>query len=118
MSNTTSSEVEAPVYVLPEVELGDKVLFYNDPLNLKNPQLGFISRRPGKHTCYILVFTEASGFIEKPSVRHASDPGLQENPMWREWGCFALHPEAIAAQRFAKMLPRLQGLLDRQGQQK
>jgi hypothetical protein len=75
-------------YTQPEVKLGDAVYWYNDPTNIGEPTLGWICRRPGSQTVTILVFAPNIGFLEKPSVRHVSDPGLQENPSWRQWGCW------------------------------
>lgn len=86
----------------PEVGLGTMVLYYRDTQNLREPQLGFISHRPGSQTVTISVMTGA-GFIEKPSVRYKDDPGLKENPAWQQWGCWDLTDTE-------KMLRRVNGL--------
>jgi hypothetical protein len=52
------------------------VLFYDNPQNPSDPCVGWVSRRPGVNTVYILTFSPDTGFVEKPSVRHADDPGL------------------------------------------
>jgi hypothetical protein len=95
---------EAPVYAPPTVRLGDSVYWYNDPTTLSDPQLGWVAERPGSVTVTLLVFAPGVGFIEKPSVRHVSDPGLRENPAWRTWGCWDFsqsHKDMARAQEIA-----------------
>lgn len=75
-------------YKQPEVALGDSVYWYHDPSSLSEPVLGWICRRPGSQTVSVLVFAPNVGFLEKPSVRHVTDPGLRNNPSWRQWGCW------------------------------
>jgi hypothetical protein len=99
----------------PEVALGDKVLWYDNPLNLQEPQLGWVSRRPGSKTVCVLTFSESFGWIEKTSVRHADDPGLQENASWRQWGCWSFHPETDLLRKMGGLLPQIVALLARQG---
>jgi hypothetical protein len=77
--------------------------------------MGWVSRRPGANTIYVLVFSEGAGFIEKPSVRHADDPGLQENPNWRQWGCWQHHPQTELLGKLKSLLPQIVTLLARQG---
>lgn len=86
----------------PEVTLGTMVLYYRDPLNLRDPQLGFVSQRPGASTVTVSVMT-GTGFVEKTSVRYKDDPGLRENEAWRQWGCWDLTDTE-------KMLRRVSGL--------
>jgi hypothetical protein len=97
----------------PAVEIGDTVLYYDNPLNQKDPTLGWVSRRPGVNTLYVLVFSPDSGFIEKPSVRHGDDPGLQENAAWRQWGCWRMHPNTATLKRLDSLLPQITALLAR-----
>ena len=108
----TSSEDDQR-FVMPEVELGDLVLYHSNPLNPNSPAMGWVSRRPGTQTVYVLVFSENAGFVEKPSVRHIDDTGLQENAAWREWGCFELHPTTLLMRKLKTFMPRLLGLLER-----
>lgn len=86
----------------PAARLGDTVYWYNDPLSPQDPQLGWINERPGSLTVSILVFTPGVGFVEKNSVRHKDDPGLRENPAWRQWGCWDFsdsHKDILRAQK-------------------
>ncbi len=94
--------------------MGDMVLFYDNPLNLKDPVLGWVSRRPGVNTVYVLIFSPDQGFVEKPSVRHADDPGLIDNTAWRQWGCWAMHPATESIKRLRTMMPQVVSLLARQ----
>ena len=93
-------------FVLPELCVGDRVLFYDNPQNPQKPSMGFVSRRPGVSTISILVFSGDMGFIEKPSVRHKDDPFWSETESsgWGKWGSFEVHPET-------KMLSEVKGLL-------
>lgn len=102
------------VFVMPEVELGDQVLYHPNPLNPNNPVMGWVSRRPGTQTICVLVFAENTGFVEKPSVRHIDDAGLQENPAWREWGAWELHPNTAILRKLKPLLPRIANLLERE----
>jgi hypothetical protein len=72
----------------PECKIGTQVYYYRDPLNLDDPSVGFICRRPGALTVSIMVFSPSGGLVEKMSVRHKDDPGLRENEAWRQWGCW------------------------------
>jgi hypothetical protein len=82
----------ADVFKQPESDIGDPVFWYADPMNPRDPQIGWVAEKPGSVTNTLLVFTPRIGFVEKPSVRHKSDPGLIENPNWRQWGCWEHAP--------------------------
>lgn len=101
-------------FVMPEIELGEQVLYHPNPLNLNSPSMGWVSRRPGTQTICVLVFSENTGFVEKPSVRHVDDPGLQENAAWREWGAWELHQNTAMLRRLKTMLPRLMAQAERE----
>jgi hypothetical protein len=92
---------------MPPVELGDMVYYYSSALDLTEPVLGWVCRRPGVKTVCILVFSPDLGFVEKPSVRHLNDPGLQENPSWRQWGAWILHPKTELLKRLETILPQM-----------
>ena len=102
-------------YVPPEVSVGDCVLYHDNPTIHSDPRVGYICRRPGMFTVSILVFSPDQGWIEKPSVRHADDPGLETNPAWRQWGSWELHPTAALLKRLDGMMPQLTVLLARNG---
>ena len=89
------------------MQVGDRVLFYDNPQNPQKPSMGFMSRQAGVSTISILAFSGDMGFIEKPSVRHKDDPFWSQETdavNWGKWGCFEQHPET-------KMLVEIKGLL-------
>ena len=97
-------------FSLPELGVGDMVLWFSNPVNPQDPVMGWVSRKPGSQTINILVWAEDAGFVEKPSVRHVDDPFWKESDTasaWGKWGAFALHPST-------KALKELQALLTKQ----
>jgi hypothetical protein len=97
-------------FEMPELMVGDMVLWYSNPFNPQDPVMGWVSRQPGSQTINILVWAEQAGFVEKPSVRHVEDTFWTESETaaaWGKWGGFALHPST-------KALKELQGVLTRQ----
>jgi|APGre2960657404_1045060.scaffolds.fasta_scaffold250088_2 hypothetical protein len=79
-------------FSMPQTKIGDMIYWYSDALSCSEPCIGWISQRPGVHTVTALVFSPNTGFIEKPSVRHRNDPGLQESVEWRQWGAWEYAP--------------------------
>lgn len=82
-------------FTMPELNVGDMVLWYSNPTNPQEPSLGWVSRRPGSQTITILIWAEDAGLVEKPSVRHVDDPFWVESSSaaaWTKWGAFRLHP--------------------------
>tara|TARA_B100000073_G_scaffold341500_1_gene342960 strand:+ start:2532 stop:2891 length:360 start_codon:yes stop_codon:yes gene_type:complete len=96
-------------FTLPELTVGDRVFFFDNPTNPKNPQMGFVSRKPGVSTISILVFAGDTGFIEKPSVRHIDDPFWKDSESvggWQKWGAFQVHPEVTALKEVQSLLTK------------
>ena len=93
-------------FMQPQLQVGDRVLYYSNPDNPQNPSMGFVASRPGVSTISILVFAGDAGFITKPSVRHKDDPFWPETESsgWKKWGCYEQHPES-------KLLSEVKGLL-------
>jgi|LakMenEpi03Aug12_release.lakeMendotaPanAssembly.Ray.scaffolds.fasta_scaffold733642_2 hypothetical protein len=82
-------------FEMPELNVGDMVYWYSDPLNPQTPSMGWVSRRPGVQTITILIWAEDAGLVEKPSVRHVDDPFWVESQSaasWTKWGAFRPHP--------------------------
>jgi len=78
-----------------------------------------VSRRPGVKTICVLTFSESlGGLVEKESVRHASDPGLQENVAWRQCGCWTFHPETDLLKKLGGMMPQIVANLARSSKNK
>ena len=97
----------------PELGIGDQVLYYEHYSNTKDPVNGWISKRPGKTTVYICIFSESFGWVERPSVRHIDDPGLKERPEWASHGCYRLHPTTKLVREMSGLLPQIKTLLAR-----
>jgi hypothetical protein len=113
MSSPNGSDSEQ--FTPPHIELGDLVLYHENPTNTSNPVLGWVCRQPGTFTTYVLIFSPDQGFVEKPSVRHISDPGLQTNAAWRQWGAWEEHPTTSLLRRLTTLMPQLTALLARNG---
>jgi hypothetical protein len=91
-------------FKMPELNVGDMVLWYSDPHNPQEPSMGWVSRRPGTQTITILIWAEDSGLIEKPSVRHVEDPFWADSTSataWTKWGAFRLHPSTLMLRQVA-----------------
>lgn len=75
--------------------------------------MGWVCQRPGVNTVSVLIFSTASGFVEKPSVRHIDDPGLSENAAWRQWGAWDFHPSTTTLKKIEGLLPQIVTMLAR-----
>lgn len=96
-------------FSLPELCVGDMVLWYSNPSNPQDPVMGWVSRKPGTQTINILVWAEDAGFVEKPSVRHVDDPFWKESETanaWGKWGAFSLHPSTKALKDLSSLLTK------------
>ena len=92
----------------PELQVGDRVLYYTNPDHPDKPSMGFVASRPGVSTISILVFAGDAGFITKPSVRHRDDPFWrdQESANWKKWGCYEQHPESVMLAEVKSLLTK------------
>lgn len=94
-------------WAMPELAVGDLVLYYANPVNPRDPALGFVVEKPGRTALSILVFGQSTGWIEKKSVRHVDDPFWKESETanaWAKWGCYTLHP-------MTKLMPQLNDMV-------
>lgn len=76
---------------MPVPRVGDIVLFSVDPQNFDNATIGFVYKRPGGSTIDILAFTH-TGWVDRRSVHHRSDPGWAEPNFWQEDGAWDFAP--------------------------
>ena len=104
--------MEAESFSPPVPRIGDSVYWYHDPLNCNEPTLGWIVQRPGVFTVSILTFSPSTGFLEKPSVRHRDDPGLQENSEWRQWGCWEFTPQSAQLRKMDGLMSQIASLTE------
>lgn len=96
-------------FSLPDLNVGDMVVWYSNPFAPQDPAMGWVSRKPGTQTINILVWAEDAGFVEKPSVRHVEDPFWRENETaaaWGKWGAFDLHPSTQALKELRALLTK------------
>lgn len=97
----------------PELGIGDHVLYYEHYNNTKDPVSGWVSKRPGKNTIYVCIFSETYGWVERPSVRHIDDPGLRTNSEWASHGAYEVHPTTKLVSELSALLPQIKSLLAR-----
>lgn len=90
-----------PLWRMPRVNLGDVVLFSNDMHNFSNPCIGWVIKPPGDSTLQILTFTPTQGWVERPSVHHRDDPGIQQDNAWEPLGVWDYTESAKAAMKAA-----------------
>lgn len=96
----------------PKVMIGDQVYWYQDALSCSEPTLGWVATRPGVQTLTILTFSPNTGFIERPSVRHRDDPGLQEHSEWREWGAWDFSPSTAQSRKLDGLVSQIAHLTE------
>lgn len=98
-----------PDFTMPELSIGDMVLWYSNPFAPQDPAMGWVSSKPGAQTIKILIWAEEAGFVEKPSVRHVDDPFWKESDTaasWGKWGCWAYHPSTQALKELRAVLTK------------
>jgi hypothetical protein len=94
---------------MPELAVGDMVIWYSNPMSPQDGAMGWISSKPGTQTVKVLIWAEEAGFVEKPSVRHRDDPFWKTNETasaWGKWGCFDLHPNTKALKEMQTLLTK------------
>lgn len=98
-------------FEMPEVQLGEQVLFWEHYSKTDDPVNAWVAKRPGKNTVYLVIYSSSYGFVERPSVRHQDDPGLRERTEWAKHGSFEVHPTTKALREVQELLPQLKALL-------
>jgi hypothetical protein len=96
-------------YAMPEVGIGDLVLWHDDPINPSTPAMGWVIEKPGRESVSILVFSQSAGFVEKKSVRHKDDPFWRESELsgkWQIWGCWDFHPSTAMLKELKSMMTK------------
>lgn len=81
-------------YAMPTVDLGDKVLYFRH--EGAEPNLALVTA-VSKRTLTLWVITPGYGGVERSSVHHTDDPGVQEFPAWKEYGFWAPRPSKLVA---------------------
>lgn len=96
-------------YKMPAVELGDKVYFYRH--HDAKPELALVTDASSR-TVILWVISPGYGGMERFSVHHIDDPGVQEFPAWAETGFWAHRPNKLVAlqEKLALVEKRLEAL--------
>ena len=102
-------------YKMPEATVGDQVLFY--PHEGAEPVMAFVTQASSR-TLTLWAVVPGYGGVERPSVHHKDDPGMQEFPAWKEtglWGPRSASREAILSEKLALLDKRVAELEGRKG---
>lgn len=76
-------------FQMPEAAIGDFVLYY--PHLGSEANLGIVIRS-GARALTLWVIAPGLGGVEKFSVHHKDDPGIQENAEWAKFGAWEHRP--------------------------
>lgn len=90
-------------FTMPKVSLGDIVLFYVHEGATPVPAIVTTS---ASRTLTLWVL--ANGGVEKPSVHHLTDPGVQEFPDWKRYGYWEHRPKDPALSILSEKLALLE----------
>lgn len=103
-------------YQMPAVALGDWVLFY--PHADAEPNIGLVTKASSR-TVTLWVIAPGIGGVEKPSVHHVTDPGVNEFSDWKRYGFWEVKPRdpkvSILAEKVALLERKLEALDPRKG---
>lgn len=95
-------------FKMPKAELGDFVLYYRH--EGAEATVGIVTGVSNR-TLNLWVLAPGYGGIEKPSVHHVDDPGVNEFPAWKEYGFWAPRPAgqlAILSEKVAVLEKKLE----------
>lgn len=96
-------------FQMPSADLGDWVLFY--PHAGAEPNIGVVTKVASR-TLTLWVIAPGIGGMEKPSVHHVDDPGVNEFPDWKRWGFWEPRPRDPKAAILAEKVALLEKKLD------
>jgi hypothetical protein len=96
-------------FQMPTAELGDKVFYYRH--EGAPPSLALVTEVSSR-TLTLWVITPSYGGVERFSVHHVDDPGVNEFPAWKEYGFWAPRPSKLIAlqEKLALAEKRLEAL--------
>jgi hypothetical protein len=101
-------------YAMPTAELGDWVFYRAHEGAETVPAL---VTKTSQRTLTLWVLAPGYGGVEKQSVHHASDPGVNDFPAWKEYGYWEHKPQknAILAEKVALLERKVADLEARRG---
>jgi hypothetical protein len=101
-------------YVMPTADLGDWVFYRAHEGAETVPAL---VTKTSQRTLTLWVLAPGYGGVEKQSVHHAGDPGVNDFPAWKEYGYWEHKPQknAILAEKVALLERKVADLEARRG---
>lgn len=105
-------------FSMPEAKIGDIVLYY--PHQGAEPVMAFVTQTSARTLTLWAVVTGYGG-VEKSSVHHLTDPGVEEFPAWKEYGFWGPRPhgkEAILSEKVALLERKVADLEAKKGNSK
>lgn len=109
MAKQALVEAETPKYVMPDVSVGETVLFYTDADATREGIPMVVLSLGGEAIAGMLQSLDSVRM--RDSVRHVSDPKLKEKPRMREYGSWDYGPVGERLRAVESTL-RASGLLD------
>lgn len=99
---------------MPTAELGDWVLFRAH--EGADPVPAMVTKA-SQRTLTLWALAPGYGGVEKPSVHHVTDPGVNEFPAWKDYGFWEHKPQknAILAEKVALLERKVAELEARKG---
>lgn len=98
-------------FEMPSVNLGDWVLYY--PHQGAGANIAQVIKT-GQSAVTLWVMSPGYGGVEKPSVHHADDPGIQSNQEWAKAGAWMHKPDdirlAILSEKLAMLEKRINAI--------
>lgn len=98
-------------YEMPVVTLGEWVLFY--PHQGSEPSVGLVTKASSR-TVTLWVIAAGIGGMERPSVHHLTDPGVEQFQDWKRYGFWEARPRdpklAVLAEKVALLERKLEAL--------
>ena len=87
-------------YAMPHADPGDFVLYYRH--EGAEPNVAIVTGVSSR-TLTLWVISPGYGGVERPSVHHTTDPGVNEFPAWKEYGSwdYKRGREAILSEKLA-----------------
>lgn len=81
---------------MPKPHIGDIVLYSKDWHTFANPVVGFVAKQPGETTISILTFTPTGYALMHDSCHHRTDPALNADHGWSDFGVWDFAPSTAA----------------------
>lgn len=98
-------------FTMPSATLGDWVLYFSHQGS--EPNIAQVIKT-GQSALTLWVMSPGYGGVERPSVHHADDPGIQSNAEWAKAGAWMHRPDdtrlAILSEKVALLEKKLNAI--------